>query len=51
MTPVQEPFYDTNEGDKFYPFGSVIRGLYSNYYMHCLHGYFMFPFKLTLDPK
>ena len=51
MTPVQEPFYDTNEGDKYYPFGSVIRGLYSNYYMHCLHGYFLFPFKLTLDPK
>jgi len=51
ISPVQEPFYDTNEKNKFYPGGSVYRGLYSNYYMHCIHGWLWFPFELTLDPK
>lgn len=51
ITPVQEPFYDRLEGDKLYPFGTLFRGVYSNYYKHCQYAEFFFPFKLMLDPK
>jgi hypothetical protein len=51
ISPVQEPFYDTDENNKFYPGGSAFRGLCSNYYMHCIHEWLWFPFELTLDPN